>query len=237
MMLMRPFPGDPGEFMRKRYIVSLVIVAMLVVLAGCTRNPDAAKRKYVESGMKYMTDKKYGSAVIQFKKALQIDPRYSEAHYELGQAELAQQHWAAAFREFSQAIEHDPNNIEGYLLLGNVLLGQKKPQEAIDVYTKAVALKPNDPGPYLNRAVAYNSLKQAAAAEDDLHKAISVDPKAMQAYYALSNFYMNQGEPKKAEEVARLAIQNASPEDPLPYLRLAGLMLQQGRKADGEQVV
>ena len=70
--------------MRKRYIVPVVMVALLLALAGCTRNPDAAKRKYVESGKKYMEEKKYDSAVIQFKKALQIDPRYSEGHYELG---------------------------------------------------------------------------------------------------------------------------------------------------------
>ena len=257
--------------MRKRYVVTIVMAVLLVVLVGCTRNPDAAKRKYVESGMKYMDEKKYDSAVIQFKKALQIDPRYAEAHYELGQAELAQQHWAAAFKEFSVAIdqdpnhvkahlaigtmwwqarkyneaeeharfvvEHDPTNIEGYMLLGNVLLGEKKPQEAIDMYTKAAAIKPNDPGVYLNRGVAYASLKQDAVAEEDLHKAITVDPKAMQAYFALANFYLNKGDAKKAEEVLRSAIQNAPPNDPSPYLRLAGLMLHQGRKAEGEQVV
>ena len=134
-------------------------------------------------------------------------------------------------------VEHDPNNLDGYMLLGNILLGEKHPQEAIEIYTKATALKPNDPGPYLNRAVAYNSLKQEGPAEEDLRKAISVDPKAMPAYYALSNFYMNKGDEKKAEETLRLAIQNASAEDPVPYLRLAGLMLHEGRKADGEQVV
>ena len=106
--------------MRKRYIVSIVMVALLVVFAGCTRNPDAAKRKYVESGKKYMEEKKYDSAVIQFKKALQIDPRYSEGHYELGQAELAQQHWAAAFKEFSVATDQDPNNVKAHLALGTL---------------------------------------------------------------------------------------------------------------------
>lgn len=258
--------------MRKRYIVSLIVMAVLMaVLAGCTRNPDAAKRKYVESGMKYMDQKKYDSAVIQFKKALQIDPKYAEAHYELGQAELAQQHWAAAFKEFSVAVDqdpnfvkahlamgtmwwqarkyteaeeharfvvdHDPNNLDGYMLLGNILLGEKKPQEAIDMYTKGAAIKPNDPGVYLNRGVAYAAMKQDGPAEEDLRKAVTVDPKATQAYYALSNFYLNKQDPKKAEEVLRQAIQNAAPEDPIPYLRLASLMLREGRKTDGELAV
>jgi tetratricopeptide (TPR) repeat protein len=247
------------------------MAVLLAVLVGCTRNPDAAKRKYVESGMKYMDEKKYDSAVIQFKKALQIDPRWAEAHYELGQADLAQQHWADAFKEFSIAVdqdpnhvkahlalgtlfwqvrkyseaeeharfvvEHDPNNIAGYMLLGNILLAEKKPQEAIDIYTKASAINANDPGPYLNRGIAYAQLKQDVAAEEDLRKATTVDPKAMQPYYALANFYTVRGDGKKAEEVLRSAIQNAVPNDPMPSLRLAGLMLHLGRKSDGEQVV
>src|SRR5271169_1988767 len=120
MMLIRSFLGDPGELMRKRYIVTIVIAVLLVVFVGCTRNPDAAKRKYVESGKKYMDEKKYDSAVIQFKKALQIDPRFSEGHYELGNAELAQQHWAAALREYSAAIDQDPNNVKAHLALGTL---------------------------------------------------------------------------------------------------------------------
>ncbi len=114
--------------MRKRYIVSIVMAALLVGFAGCTRNPDAAKRKYVESGMKYMEQKKYDSAVIEFKKALQIDPRYSEAHYELGQAERAQQHWAAAFKEFSMALDQDPNNTKAHLAVGHHVVAGRQIQ-------------------------------------------------------------------------------------------------------------
>src|ERR1022692_4124253 len=80
--------GDSGEGMRNRYIVFVVIAVLSIVFVGCTRNPETAKRKYVESGMKYMEQKKYDSALIQFKKALQVDPRYAEAHYELGMAEM-----------------------------------------------------------------------------------------------------------------------------------------------------
>src|ERR1035441_3828102 len=80
--------GDPGEGMRNRCIVFVVIAVLSIAFVGCTRNPETAKRKYVESGLKYMEQKKYDSAVIQFKKALQVDPKYAEAHYQLGNAEL-----------------------------------------------------------------------------------------------------------------------------------------------------
>jgi len=54
--------------MRNRYFVSIVMAVLAVVLGGCSRNPDVAKRKYLESGMKYMEQEKYDSAAIQFKK-------------------------------------------------------------------------------------------------------------------------------------------------------------------------
>ena len=78
--------------MRNRYLVPIVMAMLAIFFAGCSRNPDVAKRKYLESGMKYMDQEKYDSATIQFKKALQIDPKYAEAHYQLAEADLKQDH-------------------------------------------------------------------------------------------------------------------------------------------------
>ncbi len=58
----------------------------------------------------------------------------------------------------------------------------------------------------------------------------------MPAYGNLAGYYLYKKDPKKAEEVYRLAIQN-NPDSPIPYLRLAGLMLHENRKADGELVI
>src|ERR1035438_8833092 len=84
-MLIRSSPGDPGEFMRNRYLISIAtaLVALLLVGAtGCKANPEKAKKKYLESGLNYMDKKQYDAAVIQFKKALQADQKYAEAHYQ-----------------------------------------------------------------------------------------------------------------------------------------------------------
>ena len=79
--------------MRKRYIVLFLSVLIALSFSGCSRNPEKAKRKYLESGMKYMDSKQYEAATIQFKKAIQVDPKFAEAHYELGPAYLKLQRW------------------------------------------------------------------------------------------------------------------------------------------------
>ena len=108
--------------MRNRYLVTIVMAGLAIVLAGCSRNPEVAKRKYLESGLKYMDQEKYDSADIQFKKALQIDPKYAEAHYQLAEADLKQQKSADAFKEMSAAVELDPTHIKARLALGGMYL-------------------------------------------------------------------------------------------------------------------
>ena len=109
--------------MRNRYLVPIVMSMLAVVLlGGCSRNPDVAKRKYLESGMKYMEQEKYDSAAIQFKKALQIDPKYAEAHYQLANADMKQGKNSDAFKEMSTAVELDPTHIKARLALGGMYL-------------------------------------------------------------------------------------------------------------------
>ena len=108
--------------MRNRYFVTIVMAVLAVALAGCSRNPEVAKKKYLESGMKYMDQEKYDSAAIQFKKALQIDPKYAEAHYQLAEADLKQQKNPDAFKEMSAAVELDPTHIKARVALGGMFL-------------------------------------------------------------------------------------------------------------------
>ena len=94
--------------MRNRYLVSMVM-ALLIGIAGCSKNPDAAKKKYLESGMKYMEQQKYDSAIIQFRKAIQIDPKYAEAQNNLGVVYEKQGKTRSALAAYRKAVEIDPN--------------------------------------------------------------------------------------------------------------------------------
>jgi len=99
--------------MRNRYqvLVATALMAMLLVAAtGCKGNPEKAKKKYLESGISYVDKKQYDAAVIQFKKALQVDPKYAEAHYQLGMVYLRLQRGKEAVGELNQAANLDPKN-------------------------------------------------------------------------------------------------------------------------------
>jgi Tfp pilus assembly protein PilF len=82
-----------------------------------------------------------------------VNPRYTEALFGLGKAELALQHPRAALEPLRKAIRIDPNYFEAHFVLGTALrqLGQTKEAAieqkiALDIQEKsrAEAIKRNE---------------------------------------------------------------------------------------------
>ncbi len=62
-----------------------------------------------------MQQKKYGEAVIEFRNAIRIDPRFADAYYQLSQAALAQHDWTGAYVALGKAIDLDPALLDARL--------------------------------------------------------------------------------------------------------------------------
>jgi Tfp pilus assembly protein PilF len=78
-----------GEFKMSRSVLFRLLLSWSVVailFTGCSRDPNARKQKYFDSGEKYFAEGKYREAVIQYSNAVQIDPRFAQGHDHLAQA-------------------------------------------------------------------------------------------------------------------------------------------------------
>ena len=64
-----------------RLFIALALTATL--FTGCSRDPNVRKQKYFESGERYFEKAKYREAAIQYSNAIQVDPRFAQAHYRL----------------------------------------------------------------------------------------------------------------------------------------------------------
>jgi Tfp pilus assembly protein PilF len=62
--------------MRVIRIFAVVAVALLA-LSSCNRDPNVAKKRYVESGNKYFQKGKYKEAALMYRDALQKDRSFS----------------------------------------------------------------------------------------------------------------------------------------------------------------
>jgi tetratricopeptide (TPR) repeat protein len=70
--------------MRSKQLISLFLLAILALLGACNRDPNVAKRKYLDSGNRYFSRGKYREARIMYLDALKRDQRFGPAHYRLG---------------------------------------------------------------------------------------------------------------------------------------------------------
>src|SRR5215470_19045854 len=86
----------------------LIVGFLALAFTGCTSDPNVRKQKYLESGQRYFDKGKYREAAIQFSNAVQVDSRFTEAHYQLAQTYLKLQEWTRAYQELSRTLELEP---------------------------------------------------------------------------------------------------------------------------------
>ena len=63
-------------------IIFISLMATLWIFTNsCNSDPKEKKAKHLEKGETYLAGSKYKEAVIEFKNAVQIDPKDAQAHY------------------------------------------------------------------------------------------------------------------------------------------------------------
>jgi tetratricopeptide (TPR) repeat protein len=82
-----------------------VVLIALIAGSACSRDPNVAKKRYLESGNRYFDRGKYKEASMMYRNALKKDPRYGDAYYRLGLTLLKVKDPSGAFRSFIRALD------------------------------------------------------------------------------------------------------------------------------------
>ncbi|MBI1898187.1 MAG: tetratricopeptide repeat protein [Acidobacteria bacterium] len=99
-----------------------LLVALLSLGVACTRDPNVAKKKYLDSGNRYYEKGKYKEALIMYRNALKKDMKYGEAYYRAALAELKLARIAEAARDLHRSVELQPDNLDAHTKLVNLYL-------------------------------------------------------------------------------------------------------------------
>ena len=170
------------------------------VLIGCSRDPNVRKQKYFESGQRYFEKAKYREAAIQFSNAVQVDPRFVQAHYHLAQTYLKLQEWTRAYQELSRAIEIDPDNYQARIDLANLLIAGRDFKQAQDQTDFLMAKQPNNPEGHIAVANLDAARDNLVAALQEMQKAAELGPHRSETYlnFALLQIRANQSDAAEA---------------------------------------
>ncbi len=144
-------------------------------------------------------DKK--TAQETYIQAIQHNPQYTKARYNLGLLYLDDKRWADARAQFEWIREQEPNNAIVHFQLGRSAYGEKDYATALNEYQTALDLKG---GKYrkalLNIGLVYKAQKKADQAIVAYQKLLELDPKYPEAWYNLGLVYMQNNQYSEAED-------------------------------------
>ena len=103
---------------QRTFLPLFCVIGCTFAIVSCRQSPQA----YLAKGNQLYDAGKYDEAVLNYKKALQKDPRFGEASYRLGLAEIKKGDAPEAYRALTSAYSLLPDRMDVKLKLADFLL-------------------------------------------------------------------------------------------------------------------
>ena len=177
------------------------------------RRRDKAAAEALDKGLELYQkgfEQNYKKAAEQFEKALQIDPKYSQAAYYLGLTYSALFDQDKAQQYYKKAIEIDPDYLEAHANYAGMLLDIGDVDEALRQINVVLQRQPDHAQALTMAAQAYRMKDLFPQSMDAARKAIRQAPKTAEPHLWLGDSLRLSGKPAdaKAEYDQYLALSN-----------------------------
>lgn len=216
-----------------RQVKLFAVVAALVMAVSCSKDPEKLKRQYLDSGNQYFSQQKYKEAVVEYRNAIQQDPKFGEARYKLAEAYAKLSDPPNAYREYIRAADLLPNNNEAQLKAGTLLLLSGQHEDAKTRADKVLARDPKSVQAQVLRANALAGLKDLDGAIKEINDAIEMDPKQASTYSNLGALRLAQGNETEAEAAFKKAV-DMDPKNVAAQLALGNFFWATGKPQNAE---
>lgn len=191
-------------------IKTALVSAIAVALISCG-GAEERKVKYLEKGKAYIEEQNFEKAKIEIKNVLQIDPKFAEAHFFMGQINEQEKEYRKAIGNYLKAIELDPEHISAkinlariYVLAGTDEMVEKARQNIREV-------KQTDPdnleADLLSAVIDYKSGSKKQGISK-LEGVVAKDKNMVEAINILVNAYLSEGNEEKAINLLREGAKN-----------------------------
>lgn len=172
-------------------------------VAGLVKSAPDSARLHQLAGEFLESDGDFATAVTQYRKALEIEPRLPGCHRALGVALMNLSTDDATSREvedhFRRELSINPNDAAAEYQLGELFWLRNQPKDALSHFTRALQLQPSFPDALIAAGKAQSALGQPAQAITLLEKAVALDPANDVARYRLAKAYQGSGNRKAAD--------------------------------------
>lgn len=214
-------------------LVKLVCVAGVIAgcAVACSRPDDYARR-----GDTYAAQGRLAEAIIEYRRAVQADPRRGEFHSKLSDLYSADDDGAGALDEAVKAADLMPSDVKANLRAGGQLLASGQFEDAKTRANIVLNLDPRSVDGQILLGNALAGLQDLDGALKEFEEAIAINPAADAAYTNIAAIRLVHGRSDLAEASFRKAIEVA-PKSVGARMALANFLWSSGRSAETEQTL
>lgn len=186
-------------------VIAIVIWAagMMSIYVGLRLRKKIRLKEYHERGKYYLVQSQYEQALLNYQKAIELDPYDAESYLNYGRITNTFREYDRAIDYFTKAIDLRPEGERAYVERGLVYKKRDDPfkedaEKAFEDFTKAIELGTNNPDAYAGRAYWYEAGEEYEKAITDFGRAIELDPSNAEYFFARGVDYASLGDYQKA---------------------------------------
>ena len=189
---------------RKRLCVGVALLAG-VCLAACG-GAQSRYQSYMKRGQEYFAQGDFTKASIEFRNALQIEPKSDAARLAVGHAAEKLQRVRDAYGLYQAVVDASPDNLEAREDLARLLVVTRSPDQALKTLEPGFAKHPDDPVLLTLRAAARAQLNNRTAAVADADRALQLAPLNEEAIQVRTGLYKQAGDIAGARALVENAV-------------------------------
>jgi len=193
------------KFFHKTSLSLLTLLLILILSSGTIYGQDA--QTYYKNGYEYFTQGNYEKAEQYYKKAIELNPDFENAHYWLGKVYKQTGAYSQAIEQWKKVLRINSGNQYAFLNLVDSIKSTSRvnSDKANDYLNEGIKMIGN-PEEYLYKEDA-PSVDALLSAVPYFKKAINIEPNLLEAYYWIGEIYQVLGD-KSTRQFFSLAIES-----------------------------
>jgi predicted Zn-dependent protease len=167
--------------------------AVAVLITGC----GGAKSRldsHMKRGEEYFQAGNFAKASVEFRNAMQIDPKDQQARVMAAETAEQQGQLRGAYGLLQSVVDEHPDNDVARTALGRLLVTAGDPKQAMATIKPALERQPNSAALLAIRSAARSALKDAAGARADADRALALEPRNEDAIDLRAGLYRQDGD-------------------------------------------
>ena len=184
----------------------------LLLVAAMSLHAQKAERDLIRKGNRMYNDSVYEQAEVNYRKAMEVNPKSTVAMYNLANTLMQQNKLEEAMEQYVGAtrVEKEKANLaEIYHNMGVILQSQKDYAKAIEAYKQSLRNNPKDDETRYNLALAQKLLKDQQQNQQNQNQQSQQNQKEKQNQQQNQNNDQQQQPPQQQKQDNQMSKENA----------------------------